>query len=694
MSPRRPTGLLGMAMALLALMAFGNAIADTLELADGTTLNGCFARDEGIRYLVWDKMADAGGPARAIPRSQVKKLTIQRDDAWDAHPDLPDLSVTFIEMNPKRAGLHGRVNYDSFGRPIVGGAKALIDLGDKTVVEPEQAARDLKLRYTPGEEITLTAHVRNVGFKDAKPFQYVWLIDDKEAGKGECAKSLKEMEEATFAQKHKWQDGFHTMTFRIVTDQPEIATLNNAATDPMWGWGFWFYVTNGRCDAWHRVRSAVGTFCWEDYYRWHVDLMNTLFAASVFPSAPEGIKARVRLDRVIYTDDLDEALKHHYDAKDGISYQQGTWIWRNDEDKDKTWKVPDKNWRNATEWSLPHELGHQLGLTDWYFLDYGGDDDHKWPDTGDKIAHLHMHPITMMEWHGPHVYSEVDAGYLNMTWDLPRGHFGDFYFAIPRECVLQVVDVNGQGVPGAKVEVFQRGVVLDPKGKGGEDQGVKYFAVVEDGNFDHPVSKDPVIVGQADGFGMLRLPNRPALEVKTLNGFHRQANPFGNINVVGQRGLMLVQVTKDGRKAFYWLSIYDFCTAWFRGQKDRFLTVLKTPYGSASSPPPPRNVRVEKAGAEGIKVTWDAPEVKHEQQYLDRPIGYRVYRRISTMGLNDRPWFPVATVEPGTREVLAATKQYPHDVGFYSELNRFAVTTIGELGMESELAEVVLPPGK
>ena len=694
-------GRCGGLVAAAVVLAFAwGARGDTVTLVDGKVIENCFVRDEGIRLLVWEKMEDVGGPARVIPKSQVREqdgFKLGRTDAWDAHPDRADLSVTHIEMNPKRAGLHGVVDYDKYGRPVLGGpakGKGILDLGERTAMEPAEAVKNLKLKYEPGEEITLTAHVRNVGFKAAAPFKYVWLIDDKEVANGDCAKALKEMEETSFTRKYKWEDGFHTVTFRVVTDQPEIATLNNEAKDPMWGWGFWFYVTNGRCDAWHKVRSAAGTFCWEDYYRWHVDMMNTLFAASVFPAAPEGIKARVRLDRIIYTDDLDKALERHADPKDGISYQQGTWIWRNDEDKDKKWVVPDKNWRNGTEWSLPHELGHQLGLTDWYCQDYADDKNFTWPDTGDTIAHLHTHPITMMEWHGPHVYSEVDAGYLNMTWDKPRGHFGDYYFAIPKDCYVQVVDVNGQPVPGAKVELFQRGTEADPDGKGGEDQGVKYMAVVEDGNFDRLLSKTPVIVGQTDAFGMMHLPNRPVVEVKTLNGYHRRPNPFGNINVVGQRGQMLVQVTKDGRKEYYWLGIYDFCTAWFRGQKDKYITVLRTPYRSASSPLPPRNVKVAPAEDGKVRVTWDAPEVKHEMQYLERVIGYRVYRRVSTMCLNDRPWFPVATVAPSTHEVMAVMKDRPEDVAFFKNVDRFAVTAIGETGVESEMVEVVLPEKK
>lgn len=694
MSARLAQGVLAMGLASLTLLVGGRASADTLEFTDGKVLNQCFVRDEGVRYLVWEKMADVGGPARIIPRSKVKQVKVQRDDAWDAHPDLPDLSVTFIEMNPKRAGLHGRVHYDQFGRPSLRGAKALVDLGEKTVVEPQEAAKNLKLRYAPGEEITLTAHVRNVGFKDAKPFHYIWLIDDREAGKGDCPKALKEMEETTFTLKYKWQEGFHHATFQIVTDQPEIATINNVAKDPLWGWGFWFYVTNGRVAAWHRTRSAAGTFCWEDYYRWHVDMMNILFEASVFPSAPAGIKARVRVDRIIYTDDLDKALESHYDAKDGISYQQGTWTWRNDEDKNKKWKEPDKNWRNRTEWSLPHELGHQLGITDLYFLDYEGTTDHVWPDTGDKIAHFQTHPVTMMHWHGPHVWSEVTAGYLNMTWDKPRGHFGDYYFAIPAECYLQVQDVNGLGVAGAKVEIFQRGTQVDPKGKPQKQQGVQFFPVVEDGNFGRPVSKRPVIVGTTDADGMMRLPNRPAKEVVTLNGYHRRPNPFGNINVVGQRGLMLVKVTKGDRPTWYWLEIYNFNLAWFRGRKDRYVTVLRTPYGSPSSPLAPRNVKAAAEGKDKVRVTWDPPEVKHEQQYLERVIGYRVYRRIGTMGLNDRPWFPVATLQPAARECLVDLREKPHDTEWYTRRDRFAVSSVGGLGMESEMVEVVLPPAK
>jgi len=673
--------------AIIVLMVTAIGQADTLELADGTILRNCFIRDEGVRILVWEDMAQVGENAKVYPRSAIKGFKIERGDSWDAHPGLPDLSVTFIEMNPKLAGLHGRVSYDRFGRPSLSGASALEDIGERGVMEPEEVAKKLKLKYQPGEEITLTAHVKNLGFVTSRPFGFVWLIDDQEVRRGRYPRSLKEMDETTFSLKWKWQEGFHHVTFRILQDQQEIATINNEATDPLWGWGFFYLVNKKRVVAWHQKRTACGTFSFEDFYRWHLDIMNRLFAASIFPSAPEGIKARVRLDRIIYCDDVEEAQNALF-APDGIRYDQGGWIWSDSpEEKAGKWESATKEWRNQTEWSLPHELGHQLGLTDLYALDYAGHESHKMPDNGEPVTHFMAHSITMMHWHGPHVFSEIDAGYLNMTWDKPRGHFGDHYFAIPKENFLRIVDINGNGVPGAKVEIFQRGVQVDPNAQPGADQGVQYFPVVEDGNFSHPVSQDPVIVGTTDSEGIIRLPNRPVQEVRTLNGYHRQPNPFGNINVVGERGLMLARVTKYDHPCYYWLEIYDFVAAWFRGQKDRFTTVLKTPYGSVSSPQPPRDVKVERVNENHVRVTWSKPAIPREQQYLDRALGFRVYRRISNDGLNDRPWFSVATLSPNTFECVVDLRQFVDDIYWYSKVNRFAVSSIGECSVESELVE-------
>ena len=683
------------ALCAVLLACTTSARADTLTLKDGTVIENCYVRDEGVRLLVWKKLEDAGtSNYETIPRTMVedhRAMKIERADDWDAHPDKPDLSVTFIEMNPKLAGLHGSVQYIKNFTMRPGGFKAAVDVGDGNYLEPEKIVQDIKLNYEPGEEITLTAHVRNFGFADAQPFEYIWLIDGQEVERGKYDKKLKEMGETTFELKWNWQDGFHHVTFKIVTGQPEVATINNEATDPLWGLGLIYIVSEGRCRAWHQTRSAYGTFSWEDFYRWHIDIMNLLFQASKFPSSPDGIKARVRLDRIIYTDDPKAAGEERH-SEDGIAYDQGAWVWNNNPKEAETgvYYQTDKVWRNRTEWSLPHELGHQLGLTDWYWLDEPGVDYHVWPDTGEKICHFQKHPYAMMHWPGASVFNEVDAGYLNQNWNKPRGYFADHSFAIPDENFLRIVDVNGQGVPGAKVEIFQRGVVVDETKEPGEDHGVTFYYIVDDGNMNHPTSKHPVIVGETDELGVIRLPNRPVVEVKTLNGFHRKPNPWGNIDP-NRPGLMMVRVTKYDRPVYFWLEYFDYNVAWFRGQKKKFEITLKTPYGSEASPPSPLEVKAEQLDTTHVKVTWQwrDPAIM-EATYLNKAIAFRVYRRCSNHGLNDRPWFVVATLGPKEREFVVDLTQRPEDMYFYGDRNRFAVSTLGETSIESELVEA--PP--
>ena len=66
--------------------------------------------------------------------------------------------------------------------------------------------------------------------------------------------------------------------------------------------------------------------------------------------------------------------------------------------------------------------------------------------------------------------------YINVSWNKPRGHFGDYCFSTPDETFLSVLDMNGRGVPGAKVEIFQRAATIDPKGKPQTEQGVTWYS--------------------------------------------------------------------------------------------------------------------------------------------------------------------------------------------------------------------------
>ncbi len=679
----------------LLLILGSLAAADTLELADGTKVYNCYVRDEGVRIQFWRRLQDVGKPPETLPRSAIRGYKIERGPAWDAKPKLPDLSVLFLEMNPKLAGLHGRVQYDVFGRPSIEGAKALTTPeGERRYTHPEEAVRNLKLDYVPGEPITLTANVRNLGFADAKPFEYVWRIDGKEVARGRHARTLGEGEYARFTLRWHWQEGMHTASFEIVTDQPQIATINDRIDDPLWGWSLEFVVNRGRVEAWRQARTAYGTFSFEDFYRWHVDIMNLLFEAARYPSVPNGCRARVRLDRIVVTPDVDEPQKEAEKLfrEDGIRYNQGMWIWQDDQDRKKAWEPASHEWRNQTEWSLPHELGHQLGLIDWYNTDYPGDERFVWSDTGEKVGHFMTFPNQMMHWHGPHVWGEVDAANLDRAYRSPRGFFGDYVFPMPAECFVRFTDVNGLPLVGAEVEVFQRGAQVDPNGQPGEDRGTKWWPVVEDGNFfTGRLSERPVMAGRTDSEGRFRLANRPAKNVKSLAGYERKDNPFGNMDVVGPRQLMLMKVTKDGRTEWFYIEAYQFNVLWYRGQRERGEVAYRTPFGSPDSPLRPASVSAVRTQSGRIEVRWQPAPTVREQNPLDWVVGYRVYLRRTSDGLDNRPWMPVATLGPEARSALIDPKSIPADNWWNSDTLRVAVAAIGFNGRESELVSAVVP---
>jgi hypothetical protein len=101
-----------------------------------------------------------------------------------------------------------------------------------------------------------------------------------------------------------------------------------------------------------------------------------------------------------------------------------------------------------------------------------------------------------------------------------------------------------------------------------------------------------------------------------------------------------------------------------------------------------------------VRVMWRRPGYRDQHPY-ETPIAYRVYRRIGPMGLNDRPWYAVTTLDKDTDThgmgefIVDLEATHVKDVEWYSRTNRFAVSTIGFTGVESELVQArQLEPAK
>jgi len=685
--------------------------ADEILFRDGTGIKDCLVRDEGRVMRVWKRRDDFPGRSRTWPRDEVKSFTIRRGEAWHAHEKLQDLSVTHLELSPPLVGLHGVYAYDRTGAPRLKARtssacpgrvkpplalKAIPDLGDANRLRPEEVVKGLKFTYEKGEKLTLTAYVKNTGFARAAPFEYVLELNGKEMAHGKCDRALGELETVSFSFEIAWPGADPVARFKVRPGAEEIASFNDERRDVLSGFAFDFLVSRRRIEYWHRYRNTLGSFSWEDYYQWHLDIMNRLFAESVYPTAPQGIKARVRLNRIFYLEEVDDrSIAEKLIGPDGLIRNQGSWCFRDSEaEKAGKWWRPGGNFSGCvTEWSLPHELGHQLGLIDYYNLDYHGREAFPVASSSEPVrfSHFFRHPRVMMHWHGPHLFHELTAESLNRTKGKPRGAYGDYIFQTPLKSYIQVLDVNGRPVPGASVEIYQRGAKPVPGEGHREPDGVRWWDVIEDGRFESRFyPEQPVIKGKTDWRGFMRLPNRPVKPARTLNGYERRPNPFGNINVVGQRGLMLALVTKRGRTNPFFLELADFNLACVRGMKEKFVLTLKGDFADAASPPPPACARLEYLKDGRWRLHWRKPS--EGKDTTNRKVHrYRIYRRTGNEGLNFDPWDPVVVV--GTDVFSFDLPSFPENPAQSVGAKRFCygITSVNERGVESSVVELLRP---
>src|SRR5439155_14608663 len=160
--------------------------------------------------------------------------------------------------------------------------------------------------------------------------------------------------------------------------------------------------------------------------------------------------------------------------------------------------------------------------------------------------HFFPWPWTMMHWHGPYLFSEVDAGYLNKTLGRPRGYYGDFQYALPKTCTLEIRGHDGKPLEGVSVELYQR--------QGGRDPMPGFFM------------DEKLAIGTTLANGRFTLPNRETPAHETVSGYKLTDNPFGKIDVAGGNGLMLARLSKDGASEYHFLRIFDFNVACLRGE--------------------------------------------------------------------------------------------------------------------------------
>ncbi len=564
-------------------------------------------------------------------------------------PARPDLTVGYVERLPRDPSWHGRVR-------SAGGLPQLM-------VDPN--ARPWRPKV--GAPVTFRVHLLNAGGAASAATSCRVAIDDETVVTVDVP-ALAFGETHVFETKWSWRDGPHTLHVDIESAPAshEIVRWNNRFAEPIHGLGVTAIVARNRYEAFRGLRNTVDSFCFEDWLQYQLRNLNALMAASVYPSAPQGILERLRVDRILVVDDP-EITPWPTDYAALLLFEP---LRPGEELVDMATHV---------DWPALQTISRDLGLIDLTTTDTTLEQCLVRDANGMYVQrrHLFPRPRSMMYAAGGFPFSEQSAGFLNQTLGRPRGFRGDYLYQVPETVAVEVRANDGSALEGVEVEVFQ----LTAEGE--------YAGTIVGAG-----PSDPLCAATTDASGRAVLPNRDAPSNKTPGGYELRPNPFGKIAVDGSNGLLLLRLRQNGAEEYHFLRLFDCNVAYLRGAHREYVHKLWTRFGDPDAlPAPPYTAVLPREtttddGPPRLYVTWlAAPGTPGEK--LDE---FRVYRRTSFGGNGAKPWSLHRVVRrEGRRWVLQADVdcfQETHDDGPYSLDTFLAVSAVDTQGHESGLSPV------
>lgn len=594
-------------------------------------------------------------------------------------PAKPDLDVTYISITPREYSYYPNYNL-GYGRPVDPNTNSVVDIA---------TAQAIKHYHAPGDMVTFTAHVVNHGGSASAPYNWAFKLDGAVIASGRentglaadamasvlggtytlkgfygnpngytfKTVGLKAGSFKNFTTQWAWQDGQHKVRFEVTPDAStpaEISTRNNAREDWTDAMGFFITVKKGVSNVpngnpaptgYNGFRGTLnftdtglagypagaGSYSFEDWLQYHVDLMHDKFAKSIWPSSPQGILEHIRIDEILILDDTE------------TNNNPGAWRAVNGFDSGWPFDVYPAANAQVKDWGLIHEWGHQLGLMDIYNMDmipsenYIKDID-GYPCGLGRIAHQQG----MMRGHGDTIFSEYDAIGLNTQLGRRRGWYGDFQYLVPTNNRILVLDNAGQPVANAAVNVYQGKPALDT----------------------------PISQGTTDANGYYTLVNFPVNAVHTNEYkpgasviYTERDSPFdsrgGTIDVVGNRNDLFFRVVSGAKREFFNLDTTDFVRAWASQGPTLGTFTLQTHFPSANSLAPPSGLTANLTTSTTVRLNWNASTAAGVT-------GYRVYRADEQEYL----WRLVTTIP-----LSATTLTYTDSVS-ERQMVRYAVTAL------------------
>ncbi|HVP12529.1 MAG TPA: CARDB domain-containing protein [Phycisphaerae bacterium] len=641
------------------LTASGPAFADTVTERDGAKHLGKVMEwaDQVLVFKGTDKPL-----ALSVP--EVDQFQFRRGERHKVAPNLPDLTVAYVERLPRDPSLQGHV------------------IEENGVPRTDVDTSGVSWHPAAGSEVTFKIHVLNGGFADSGPVPCKVSIDGAEVGSA-TVPALKPRAEHEVSVTWRWQEGAHTLRVDIDPDggAAEIVRWNNIFVEPVQGLAVAVVVARDRYEAYQRNRNLVDSFCFEDWVQYQLRSLNGLFRASMYPSSPQGAMERVRCDRISVVDDPAnaerrpawEATLRQGGRPDGLAEYAATLVWG---------KVSEDEAMDLAalriDWPQARELARQLGLIEWTKTDTRIEQCMVLDSRGRYVQRCHLFPdrATFMYATGGFALDEDSVGALNQVLGRPRGFRGDFLYQLPAQVVVEVLSNAGLPLPGVQIDGFQ----LLAEGE--------YAGCIAGAG-----RGDPLFSAQTDQQGRLVLPDLPAPAARTPGGYELRPNPFGKIATDGSNGLLLLRLRQGKAEEYYFLRLYDCNIACLRGQRDMYLRQLRTRFAgpAASASPLFTAIRmpVRTADMPPLQVCWRLPD----DVPLEAVEEFRVYKRTSFGDDAVKPWTLASVLPQSPRlQQLCSDGTYFDEFrydGPYSLDTFYAVSIVDRQGHESSLS----PPG-
>lgn len=604
----------------------------------------------------------ADGCPVVFKAAEVERIEFRRMARHKTAPNLPDLTVAYVERLPRDPGWRGHVV-----------RRDGLEFTDIDLPEAQWHPRE-------GDPSTFRIHVLNAGRAAAESVPCRVMIDGAQLVMA-TVPPLEAGQEFAVEVNWPWKAGRHQLRVEINPEgrMAEISRWNNIFTEPTDALEVAVIVARDRYTAFRNAANLADSWGFEDWVQYHIRCLNALLAASVYPSTPQGVTERLRCDRIVVVDDPEDAPRRLEwwgglcrDGKpDGVAEYAAIWVLgRLQPDEVILYDAL------KVDWASVRHIARELGLVDLWRMDTTFSQCLVRDQYGRYLERRHWFPSrqTLMYTAGAFTLDEPSAAFLNHVQGRPRGYTGDFLYQLPEKIALDVRANNGRPLSGVQIDTFQLMA-----------EGALAGSITGAGR------NDPLASITTGENGRVQLPDMPAPQHATPKGYALRPNPFGKIAPDGSNALLLLRFRHEGREEVYFLRLYDALVAYLQGQKTEWVCRIDTRFPAAGAPASPTHAAVKMEDRTDklppMYVRWPWPLGVEEKNVEE----FRIYRRTGLAGEDARPWQYLTSIGGG-----GGKWNLRYDGTYFEDLLRdlpysldtfYAVTAVDPQGRESGLSQ-------